>query len=181
MATIRLNTEINTYEGQKKEYEETLETIRTRIEECDVKAQTDGYLNLSAEKTLGDHVSSGEQIGNIVPDGNGIFRTVIYVENQDIGSVREGQKIKYEVASYPQTEDYGIFEGEVTSVSKDIKVNSETGMSYYEVEATITARGGADGKETPEFIQGMAVQAKLVTGEESVLRYLLEKIDLVDE
>lgn len=176
-----VNTEINTYEGQKKEYEETLETIRTRIEECDVKAQTDGYLNLSAEKTSGDHVSAGEQIGNIVPDGNGIFRTVIYVENQDIGSVREGQKIKYEVASYPQTEDYGIFEGEVTSVSKDIKVNSETGMSYYEVEATITARGGAGGKETPEFIQGMAVQAKLVTGEESVLRYLLEKIDLVDE
>ena len=176
-----VNTEINTYEGQKKEYEETLETIRTRIEECDVKAQTDGYLNLSAEKTSGDHVSAGEQIGNIVPDGNGIFCTVIYVENQDIGSVREGQKIKYEVASYPQTEDYGIFEGEVMSVSKDIKVNSETGMSYYEVEATITARGGADGKETPEFIQGMAVQAKLVTGEESVLRYLLEKIDLVDE
>ena len=176
-----VNTEINTYEGQKKEYEETLETVRTRIEECDVKAQTDGYLNLSAEKTSGDHVSAGEQIGNIVPDGNGIFRTVIYVENQDIGSVREGQKIKYEVASYPQTEDYGIFEGEVTSVSKDIKVNSETGMSYYEVEATITARGGADGKETPEFIQGMAVQAKLVTGKESVLRYLLEKIDLVDE
>ena len=176
-----VNTEINTYEGQKKEYEETLETVRTRIEECDVKAQTDGYLNLSAEKTSGDHVSAGEQIGNIVPDGNGIFRTVIYVENQDIGSVHEGQKIKYEVASYPQTEDYGIFEGEVTSVSKDIKVNSETGMSYYEVEATITARGGADGKETPEFIQGMAVQTKLVTGEESVLRYLLEKIDLVDE
>lgn len=176
-----VNTEINTYEGQKKEYEETLETVRTRIEECDVKAQTDGYLNLSAEKTSGDHVSAGEQIGNIVPDGNGIFCTVIYVENQDIGSVREGQKIKYEVASYPQTEDYGIFEGEVTSVSKDIKVNSETGMSYYEVEATITARGGADGKETPEFIQGMAVQAKLVTGKESVLRYLLEKIDLVDE
>ncbi len=176
-----VNAEINTYEGQKKEYEETLETIRTRIEECDVKAQTDGYLNLSAEKTPGDRVSAGEQIGNIVPDGNGIFRTVIYVENQDIGSVREGQKIKYEVASYPQTEDYGIFEGEVTSVSKDIKINSETGMSYYEVEATITARGGADGKETLEFIQGMAVQAKLVTGEESVLRYLLEKIDLVDE
>lgn len=176
-----VNTEINTYEGQKKEYEETLEAIRTRIEECDVKAQTDGYLNLSAEKTSGDHVSAGEQIGNIVPDGNGIFRAVIYVENQDIGYVRKGQKIKYEVASYPQAEDYGIFEGEVTSVSKDIKVNSETGMSYYEVEATITARGRADGKKTPEFIQGMAVQAKLVTGEESVLKYLLEKIDLEDE
>ena len=102
-------------------------------------------------------------------------------QKQKVYDALDKQKIKYEVASYPQTEDYGIFEGEVTSVSKDIKVNSETGMSYYEVEATITARGGADGKEEPEFIQGMAVQAKLVTGKESVLRYLLEKIDLVDE
>ena len=67
------------------------------------------------------------------------------------------------------------------SVSKDLKVHSENGISYDEVDAKIHARGGADGKETPEFIQGMAVQAKLVTGEESVLRYLLEKIDLVDE
>ena len=67
------------------------------------------------------------------------------------------------------------------TVSRDIKVNSETGTGYYEVEATITARGGTDGKEDPEFIQGMAVKARLVTGEKSVLEYLLEKIDLVDE
>lgn len=176
-----VNTEINTYEGREREYKETLETIQTRIGECDVKAQADGYLNLSAEKTAGDHVSAGEQIGSIVPEGEGTFQTVIYVENQDIGSVREGQKVRYEVASYPQTGGYGVFEGEVTSVSRDIKVNSETGTGYYEVEATITARGGTDGKEDPEFIQGMAVRARLVTGEKSVLEYLLEKIDLVDE
>lgn len=103
------------------------------------------------------------------------------MENQDIGSVHEGQKIRYDVASYPQTEDYGIFEGEVTSVSKDIRVNNETGTGYYEVEATIAVRGGSKGKENPEFIQGMAVRAKLVTGQKSVLQYLLEKIDLVDK
>lgn len=74
----------------------------------------------------------------------------------------EGQKIKYEVASYPQTEDFGVFEGEATPVPKDIKVNSETGIGYYEVEAAITTRGGADGKEI-------------------VLRYLPEKTDLADE
>ena len=69
------------------------------------------------------------------------------------------------------------------SVSKDIKVNGDTGVGYYEAEATITVRGSAKGKgeKTAEFIQGMAVRAKLVTGEKSVLRYLLEKIDLVDE
>ena len=76
--------------GRKKNTRRHWRAIRTRIEECDVKAQTDGYLNLSAEKASGDRVSAGEQIGNIVPEGNGVFRAVIYVENQDIGSVREG-------------------------------------------------------------------------------------------
>ena len=173
--------EINTYESQKKEYEDTLNTLQARIKECDVKAQSDGYLNLSVEKTKGDHVAAGEQIGRIVPDGEGVFKTVIYVENQDIGSVRKGQKIKYDVAPYSQREGYGIFEGEVISVSKDIKVNGDTGVGYYEAEATITVRGSAKGEKTAEFIQGMAVRAKLVTGEKSVLRYLLEKINLVDE
>lgn len=176
-----VNTEINTYESQKKEYEDTLNTLQARIKECDVKAQSDGYLNLSVEKTKGDHVSAGEQIGSIVPDGEGVFKTVIYVENQDIGSVRKGQKIRYDVAPYSQTEGYGIFEGEVTSVSKDIKVNKDTGTGCYEVEATITVRGSAKGEKPAEFIQGMAVRAKLVTGEKSVLGYLLEKINLVDE
>ena len=176
-----MNTEINTYESQKKEYEDTLNTLQARIKECDVKAQSDGYLNLSVEKTKGDHVSAGEQIGSIVPDGEGVFKTVIYVENQDIGSVRKGQKIRYDVAPYSQTEGYGIFEGEVTSVSKDIKVNKDTGTGCYEAEATITVRGSAKGEKTAEFIQGMAVRAKLVTGEKSVLRYLLEKISLMDE
>ena len=70
---------------------------------------------------------------------------------------------------------------QMISVSKDIKVNGDTGVGYYEAEATITVRGSAKGEKTAEFIPGMAVRAKLVTGEKSVLRYLLEKIDLVDE
>ena len=174
-------TEINTYKGRKTEYEDTLNSVRTRIEECNVKAQSDGYLNLSVEKTDGDYISAGEHIGTIIPESEGTFKVVIYVENQDIGSVHEGQKIRYDVASYPQTENYGIFEGKVTSVSKDIRVDNETGTGYYEVEATIAVRDRSKGKESPEFIQGMAVRAKLVTGQESVLQYLLEKIDLVDK
>lgn len=173
-------TEINAYKDKKKEYEDTLDSVRARIEECDVRAQSDGYLNLNIEKADGDLASAGECIGTIIPESEGMFKATIYVENQDIGAVREGQKIKYDVAAYPQTDGYGIFEGEVMSVSKDIKVDSETGKGYYEVEATVTAQGASRGKEESEFIQGMAVKAKLVTGQESVLKYLLEKIDLVD-
>lgn len=57
-----------------------------------------------------------------------------------------------------------------------MKVNQEHGSGYYAVEATISYDNG---KEL-EFIQGMALEAKVVTDQKSILKYLLEKIDLLD-
>ena len=113
-----------------------------------------------------------------MPENNGLYKVTIYVENQDIAAIKEGQKVKYEIAAFPST-DYGIVEGTVTKISKDIKVNQDTGMGYYEVEASISCQGTNAGENQVEFLQGMAVEAKLVTERKSVMRYLLEKIDLM--
>lgn len=171
-------TEINTYQSKKDEYEDTLTSLQNRIEACEVTAQCSGYLNLSGDKTVGDYVNAGESIGNIVPENDGLYKVTIYVENQDIAAIKEGQKVKYEIAAYPST-DYGIIEGNVTKISRDIKVNQDTGTGYYEVEATISCQGNNAGEDQVEFLQGMAVEAKLVTEKKSVMRYLLEKIDLL--
>lgn len=136
-------------------------------------------MNLSEEKTSGDYIGAGECIGNIVPREDGHYKVLIYVDNQDIGMIREGQKVKYEVAAYASA-DYATMEGRVTSISKDIKVNQDTGYGYYEVEATIFHKKGEERKKEIKFIQGMAVQARLVTGQKSVMRYVLEKIDIWD-
>lgn len=170
--------EINTYQSKQDEYENTLASLQSRIDACEVRAQCDGYLNLNTDRAVGDYVSTGESIGNIVPENDGFYKVVIYVENQDIGSVKEGMRVKYEIPAYPSSE-YGVVEGTVTRISKDIKVNQDTGIGYYEVEATISSKGTNLDEKQLEFIQGMAVQAKLVTEKKSVMKYLLEKIELL--
>lgn len=170
-------TEINTYQSKKNEYEDTLTSLQNKIDTCEVKSQCNGYLNLNEDKTVGDYISAGESIGSIVPKNDGLYKVTIYVENQDIAAIKEGQKVKYEIAAYPST-DYGIIEGTVTKISKDIKVNQDTGIGYYEVEATISCQRTNAGENQVEFMQGMALQAKLITEKKSVMRYLLEKIDL---
>lgn len=170
--------EINTYQSKKDEYETTLASLQSRIDACKIRAQCDGYLNMSTDRTVGDYVNAGESIGNIVPENDGLYKVVIYVENQDIGAIKEGQKVKYEIPAYPSS-DYGVIEGTVTGISKDIKVNQDTGTGYYEVEATISCKGKNIDEKQVEFIQGMAVQAKLVTEKKSVMEYLLEKVDLL--
>lgn len=168
--------ELSTCKSRLTEYEATLASVKSRIEECSVKAQTDGYLNLTADKVAGDYVGAGETLGSIVPKGDG-YRTVIYVENQDIGRIHENQPVKYEIPAYPSSE-YGKIEGTIQKISKDMKVNQENGSGYYEVEASITYEGG---EKDVRFVQGMAMEAKLVTERKSVIRYLLEKIDLLDK
>ena len=169
--------ELNTYKGKKAEYEATLSALKVRISECAVTAQTNGYLNLTADKVEGDYVGAGETLGSIVPKEEGSYKAVIYVENQDIGRIRKNQTVKYEIPAYPSSE-YGIIKGEIQKISKDLKVNQENGNGYYELEASISYEGGS---REVEFIQGMALEVKLVTEQKSVMRYLLEKIDLLDD
>lgn len=173
-------TEINTYQSKKGEYEDTIASLRKRIDACEVKAQCNGYLNLDEEKAVGDYISAGESMGSIVPENDGLYKVTVYVENQDIAAIKEGQKVKYEIAAYPSA-DYGSVEGTVTKISKDIKVNQDTGRGYYEVEATIFCQESGTGEKQVELMQGMAVQAKMVIEQKNVVTYILEKINLLNE
>lgn len=166
-------TEIETNKNKEVEYKSSLETLETNLQNCTVTAQCSGYLNLTEECSAGDYVSAGETFGSIIPADGSLYIVQLYIDNQDIGKIRKGQNIRYEIAAYPSSE-YGTIEGTVTKISKDIKVNKDNGKGYYAVEATIQGTDGA------ELIQGMAVEAKLITEKKSIMKILLEKIDLLD-
>lgn len=83
--------------------------------------------------------------------------------------------MKYEIGAYPSSE-YGQAKGIVTSISEDLKISQDTGKGYYLVEATIIL---PDKTKEMELKQGMAVEAKVITGQRSVLKILLEKLDLL--
>ena len=94
--------------------------------------------------------------------------------------ITEGQNVKLEIAAYPASE-YGMLVGTVDVVSKDIKVDSSTGSAYYLVKVCCeqTKLYNKEGKSV-DVINGMACQAKIITDEQSAIRYVLNKIDLVD-
>ena len=101
------------------------------------------------------------------------------MENSDIAKLEEGQKVKFEIAAFPSSE-YGYFTGTVESISKDIRVDQASGSAYYLVKAACdeTTVQNKDGK-TCSIMNGMTCQAKVVIDEENVLRYVLQKIDLI--
>lgn len=171
--------EILTYKDKVKECETYLKSYDIQNDNCIIKANVSGYFYVSQDLKTGSFVQEGSPIGTIYPEAESKYYAEIYVENTDIGKIKEEQKVKFEIAAYPSSE-YGYFEGTVENIAKDISVDQSTGYAYYVVRVkckNMTLKG-KDGKEVT-LINGMACQAKIVTDEKKILTYLLEKINLL--
>ena len=173
-------SELLTYENKKTECENNLKTFDLQNGKCTVKASVSGYISQNMEIKQGSYVQEGTTICRILPETSSGYYAEVYVGNADIAKMRNGQKVKFEIAAYPSAE-YGYFTGVVDSISKDIKVDESSGSAYYLVkvkceQATVTNKEG----KTGSIMNGMACQAKVVVDEENVLEYLLKKIELLD-
>lgn len=120
------------------------------------------------------------EIATIVPDVSTEYKVQLMVPNESIAEVDMGQKIKYHFHALPFTE-YGEVEGIVQKISNDSRIDSETGISYYVVEATLEDTKMESYKgDIKEIKAGMVCDAQIVTKSRSILRWLLEKINLRD-
>ena len=172
--------EILTCQNKQKECETNLKSYDIQTGNCNILANTSGYISMEQDLKQGAYVQEGMCIGSIYPEAPTEYYAEIYVENGDIAKIAEGQAVKFEIAAYP-SEEYGYFTGRIDSIAKDITVDQSSGSAYYMVKVkcdSVTVQN-KEGK-TGTVMNGMACQAKVVVEEENVLHYLLKKIDLID-
>jgi membrane fusion protein, peptide pheromone/bacteriocin exporter len=172
--------ELLTYQDKKREYENTLRQYDAESGKATVRAETSGYICMLQDITEGNYIAQGTAVCQILPENTKGYYAEIYVENQDIAKLQEGQAVKFEIAAFPSSE-YGYFTGVIESISKDIKADQTSGSAYYLVkvrcdQTTVTNKSG----KTGTIINGMACQAKVIVDEKNVFRFLLEKLDLLD-
>jgi len=110
-------------------------------------------------------------------DGNE-FKTEIYIDNADVGRVKLGDEIKYSIAALPNSQ-YGTVSGEVKKIASDVLVQNGMYSGYYLVEGSIDAtelvdRDGNVGK----IAAGMQTEVRIVTQRKTIIKYLLEKLNL---
>lgn len=173
-------TELSSHRAKKTEYENLLKQYDMESGNATVTASVSGYIYLNQELKNGSFIAQGTNVCRILPEHSENYYAEIYVENEDVARLKEGQEVKFEIAAYPSSE-YGYFTGVVDTISKDIKVDSSSGSAYYLAkvrcqETTVTNRKG----ETGAIQNGMACQGKIVVDEASVLKCLLEKLDFLE-
>ena len=90
---------------------------RAKLERSRLYAPVDGTVQQLAVTTVGQVVTTGQQLMTIVPD-DGHLQVEVYVTNADIGFIKVGQEAAIKLDSFPFTR-FGTLHGQVVNVATD--------------------------------------------------------------
>lgn len=172
-ARSQWGTQRSEFETKAAMLASTLAGREDRVARREVVSPADGVVNRVLVSTLGGVAAPGKAILEVVPDEPNLLMTV-RVKPADIGFIHAGQKAHVRVLAYDAA-TYGKMDAQVVRVGADAVVD-DRGESYFEVQLT-AARDQLrlQGKPLP-ITPGMPVDVGILTGERSVMQYLLKPV-----
>lgn len=113
----QLHAERNEIQGQVDRLAQELAKQTHKQELLELKAPQNGVVKDLATHTAGAVVQPGTILLTLVPEDE-VLRAEVWVSNEDIGFVRQGQPVKLKFAAFP-FQKYGMVEGMVEHISAD--------------------------------------------------------------
>nr|WP_319383807.1 HlyD family type I secretion periplasmic adaptor subunit [uncultured Roseibium sp.] len=153
--------------------DETIKSAQDKVRRTVLRAPVRGIINKFSVATIGAVVSPGESLSEIVPLDDSLLIEA-QIRPQDVAFLFPGQPARVRVTAYDFTV-YGDLPGVVERIGADTITNEE-GTTFYRVILR-TERNwlGSESKRLP-IIPGMVVSASILTGNKTVLDYLLKPI-----
>lgn len=153
-----------------------LNALSEEVARTVVKAPTDGYVVALEAHTVGGVIRSGERIMDIVPEGDRLIVEAQLPVNL-IDKVHVGQLANMHLQIVLAGGAQPSIEGKLIQVSADRLTDPRSGMPYYSARIEITPKGEATlvkNKIIPQA--GMQADVVVVTGERTVLQYLMRPL-----
>lgn len=170
--------ELGTVTAEISEIENAIQSLQNRVTQLDLRAPADGLVQDMKVINEGQVLEPGGLVMNLVPVDKQLISEV-KITSRDIGHVKVGQEVLVKVSSY----DYGRFggiKGQLESISATSFV--EEGKDPY-FKGKVSLDHSFVGDEARQFYvrPGMGVQAEIITGDKTLLAYLLKPIsDAID-
>lgn len=170
---------IETSKQKQKELEANFRTAKEQYDNTIVFASKSGYVDLKIKLVEGNLLQAGTQVLDITSRSTLKYKANVYIDNSKIGKITNGMYAKCELSSYPES-DYGYLKGKISYISNNIKANNNDEYYYIaEIEIDDNSLISKDGTKV-NLKDGMNLEARVITGKESVMKYLLKKIHLFD-
>lgn len=138
-----------------------------------IKSPATGQVVGLAVQTVGGVISPGQKLMDIVPEDQALL-VEARVPPHLIDRVTKGLPVDVRFSSFAHTPQL-VVQGKVVSISGDLLIDQHTGAGYYLARVGVTADGYKMlGKR--ELQPGMPVEVVFITGERSMLTYLLSPL-----
>jgi HlyD family type I secretion membrane fusion protein len=151
-----------------------LASARQTLAATVVRAPVDGYVFNLTQFTVGGVVGAGEVMMDVVPTGTPMTVTAI-IKPEDVDEVRVGMPAKVKLTGLNQRFNDSL-DATVAVVSADRFIDEQTGGSFFKVDLRIAPAELGKLKQGVELTPGMPAQALIVTGERSVMGFLISPI-----
>ncbi|TIH13405.1 HlyD family type I secretion periplasmic adaptor subunit [Marinifilum sp. JC120] len=166
-----IREEINLVSSELKGVREELNAANEQIVRSVIRSPIDGTIYKLSANTVGGIVRSGEALAEIVPL-DATIRIEGKVQPSDRTKIWNGMTAKIRPSSY-EFSDQTMLKAEIVNISAKTYFDDLTRTWYYRVIFN-TVKEDAD--KVKEFLPGMIVEVNILSGEESVLEYLLSPI-----
>jgi HlyD family secretion protein/adhesin transport system membrane fusion protein len=153
---------------------ELLEKLSSRVGRLDIKSPTEGLIKGLSLNTIGAVVQPGQVLMEVVPLDEKLVIQV-KIPPQHIGHIKPGQNVQVKFSSYDFSR-YGMAVGMIEQISAST-FQGERGERYYEGRVSLEhSYVGRNPENT--VVPGMTVMVDIITGEKTVLDYLLKPIQI---
>ena len=155
------------------ENQDLLHKLEKQIQHLEIRSPVSGVVKGLNIHTIGAVIQPGRTIMEIVPTGSELLAEVRISPN-DIGHIKIGHPVTIKVTSYDFAR-YGSINGTVSGLSATT-FTGERGAAYY--KGIIALEKNYLGKNPNQnlIMPGMIVNAEIITGQKSLLSYLLKPI-----
>ncbi|WP_238786840.1 HlyD family type I secretion periplasmic adaptor subunit [Ferrimonas lipolytica] len=165
--------ELNEISAQLARLNEANVGAQDKVDRTLIVSPVAGTIKSLNINTLGGVVQPGQELIEIVPSEDNLL-VEVQIAPKDIAFLRPGLPATVKVTAYDFTR-YGGLSGKVEQISADT-ITDEEGNSFYVVRVrTESNRLGKAGEPMP-IIPGMVTSVDVLTGEKSVLAYLMKPI-----
>ncbi|MCV0395630.1 MAG: HlyD family type I secretion periplasmic adaptor subunit [Rhizobiaceae bacterium] len=154
--------------------EETIRGASDRVARTDLRSPVDGIINTLEVNTIGAYVQPGAVVAGVVPTSETLL-VEARISPSDVAFVRPGQSALVKISAYDFSV-YGGVKGEVANVSADSIYDQNTGDTYYQVRIKTESAELRKDDQVHSIIPGMIASVDIMTGEKTILQYLMKPI-----
>ena len=167
-----ISTERSDALNQLTVIEQSLKRADDIVSRANLRAPVDGTVSVLNVNTIGSVIAPGEEILRVVPQDERL-QVDARARPEDIAFLRPGLPARVKLTSFDFT-IYGALDGQLIRIGADAEKDEATGEIFFPIIVETTSNTLSRNGENFEIRPGMIASIDIMTGEKTVLDYILQ-------